>query len=165
MGYKQSHHSHRIAVKVEYGIRPLLLIDVTLHWKFWIRLSSRIQWIHWNTAGSLKICTAFHVPSFKVHGIHVRMQTSCFLSQAIVRGSPIYRLSPLHDTLPITTINLLQAIDFWYGEIWVTLRIDWFLTRKDFFHFQVIYFFIIQLVFFIGVESIPRLWSHPNCDV
>jgi hypothetical protein len=132
MGYKRSHHSHRIAVKLMYGIQTLLIIDVTLHWKFWMRLSSRIQWIHWNTAGSLKICTAFHIPSFKVHGIHVRMQASSSLSWAVVGGLPISRLLPLQDTPPITTTNLLQVIDFWHGEIWVTPTRNRFLTWKDF---------------------------------
>jgi len=132
MGYKRSHHSYRIVVKVEYGIQPLLLIDVTMHWKFWMRLSSGIQWIHWNTVGSLKICTPFHIPSFKVHGIHVRMQASSFLSRPVVRDLPISQLSPLEDTSSITATNLLQVIDFWHGEIWLTPTRDRFFTRKDF---------------------------------
>jgi len=130
MGCKWAHHLHKIAVKVEYWIRPLLLIDVTLHWKVWITLSSPIQWIHRNRAGSLKVCTAFHIPSFKVHGIHVSIQASPFLSWAVVEGLCISRLSPFHDTPPIITTNLLQVIDFWYGEIWLTLTQDQFLTKK-----------------------------------
>ncbi len=41
-----------------------------------------------------------------------RMQAYSILSQAIVVGLAISPLPPLQDTPPITTINLLQGVDF-----------------------------------------------------
>ncbi len=43
-----------------------------------------------------------------------RMQASFILSWAIAIGLATSWLSPLHDTPPITTANLLQAINFWH---------------------------------------------------
>jgi hypothetical protein len=43
-----------------------------------------------------------------------RMQVFFILSQAIVIDLAISWLSPLKDTPPITTTDLLQAIDFWH---------------------------------------------------
>jgi hypothetical protein len=41
-----------------------------------------------------------------------RMQMSSILSQAIVVGLATSRLPPLQDTPPITTVDLLQVVDF-----------------------------------------------------
>jgi hypothetical protein len=41
-----------------------------------------------------------------------RMQTSSILSQVIVVSLTISQLPPLQNTPPITTIDLLQAINF-----------------------------------------------------
>jgi hypothetical protein len=100
----------------ESGVWPLSLLDMTPHWKFWMQFISPIQLIHWNTAGSLKICTAFQIPSFKVHGIHV----SPILSRAISVSLATSRLSPLQDTPLVTMIDLMQAFNFWHREIWST---------------------------------------------
>jgi hypothetical protein len=41
-----------------------------------------------------------------------RMQASSILSRVIVIGLATFRLSPLQDTLIITTVDVLQAVDF-----------------------------------------------------
>jgi hypothetical protein len=41
-----------------------------------------------------------------------RLQTSFILSQAIVGSLATSQLPPLKDTSPISTIELLQAVDF-----------------------------------------------------
>jgi hypothetical protein len=45
------------------------------------------------------------------------MQTSSFIDQTIVVSSTTSQLSPLQDTPPIATADLLQAIDFLHENI------------------------------------------------
>jgi hypothetical protein len=43
-----------------------------------------------------------------------KMQTSSILSWVVVVGLATSWLSPLQDTPPITTVNLLQVVGFWH---------------------------------------------------
>jgi hypothetical protein len=45
------------------------------------------------------------------------MQMSSILSQAITTGLVISWLPPLQDTPPITTADLLQAVDLWHVDM------------------------------------------------
>ncbi len=49
-----------------------------------------------------------------------RLQASSILHQAVAIGPVTSWLPPLHDTSPISIIDLLQVVDFLYGKIWLT---------------------------------------------
>jgi len=59
-----------------------------------------------------------------------RMQTSSILSQA--HKPSYFPTSTVQDTPPISTTNLLQAIDFEHGEIWLKYHGRSFFTWRDF---------------------------------
>jgi len=67
----------------------------------------------------------------KISTILQKMQASSILSWAIVVGLVTSWLSFLYDTPPNITIDLLQAIDFWYGEIHPT-HYSWPITNDQF---------------------------------
>jgi hypothetical protein len=46
-----------------------------------------------------------------------RLQPSSILSQAVAVGLATFQLSPLQDTPPISTTDLLQMVGFLYGKI------------------------------------------------
>jgi len=69
-----------------------------------------------NTIWSLKGTKGLHLSTLVTffHQIFLitlqKMQTSSILSWVVAIGLAIYRLSPLQDTPPITTVNLLQVV-------------------------------------------------------
>jgi hypothetical protein len=49
-----------------------------------------------------------------------RLQTPSILSQVVAISLRTSRLPPLQDTSPISTIDLFQVVNFWYGKIRLT---------------------------------------------
>jgi len=73
-----------------------------------------------NTIWSLKGTKRFYLYALVIF-LHQKvsitlqmMQASSILSQAIIVGLITSQLPPLQDTPPITTVNLLQAVNFWH---------------------------------------------------
>jgi hypothetical protein len=62
------------------------------------------------------------------------MQVSSIFNRTITIGLMISWLPPLQDTPPITMADLLQAIDFWHGEIWLTYCRRLVLDMERFWH-------------------------------
>jgi hypothetical protein len=73
-----------------------------------------------NAICSLKGTKSFHLSTLviflrqKISITLQKMQTSSILSQAIAIGFIISQLPTLQDTPPITTTDLLQAVNFWH---------------------------------------------------
>jgi len=89
---------------------------------------------------------------------HIIKVTS-ILSQAIIVGLATSWLPPLNDTSPISTIDLLQVANFWYGKIWPTYYKQLFFYMDRFWHLgwanltscklSLLCFFILLYIFLI----------------
>jgi hypothetical protein len=63
-----------------------------------------------------------------------RMQTSSILNRAIAISLTTSQLPPFYDIPPITMADLLQAVGFWHGEIWLTYYKWSVLNMERFWH-------------------------------
>jgi hypothetical protein len=106
-----------------------------------------------------------------------RMQTSSILSWVIVISLAIFWVSPFQDTPPITMANLLQAIDFWHGEIRPTyfkqsifaMEIFWHLVLANLTSYKFSFFLFLIPLYIFQIYSVfinKILWccivNEPN---